>query len=233
MTEVVVYPLFSDCQDYTLDQYWRDVFFNCACNKFPRGMRYDSRSNSITIRPAEGDRITTETIILESRNPENVYLSMMDIFQNILRLRSSSDLRSQKKACNKDDDTGSPLTNLDCEWKKIRPRSVQDNLLMKFARRMEIEYELSEKDGRFLWTLIRVGFHSKKLSRSEDVIYSDRRIERIEGLEFDDDLGEFILTRECRASGKTDKLQTRNKFFQAVDRFIGDCRKRGIKLNGL
>lgn len=217
MSKVILHENILKCRDFTQDEDWREILYNCACNKFPRGIKYNSLKHTLYVRINNVGRLKTETIILPS-DPNNCYETLMYVFTNLLGLRSRKDIEKSKK----DIEIARKKNgiDLDCEWKKLKPRSVKNNILMNFAISKIDELELDKKDVSKLYRLIQLGLQFKKLS-SEDFEYDNGIIYSIKGLEYDEKTNFFILTNKQgtishNTSGKTDV----NHLEKAVDKWV-------------
>ena len=163
---VIIYPCFRDCQDFTLDQYWKDVFFACACNKFPRSIRYDGSSGTLYIRtPSVRGRSKVEAIDLPDR-PEEAYEVLIEVFREKLGLYSTKDLQIKKKEL--DEIQKQRRVNMDCEWKKLKPRSIKDLLIMNYVSKLKEDHGLTSKETKNLLNTIQLGFKFFELN-SKDI----------------------------------------------------------------
>ncbi len=215
-TTLVIYPEFLECQDFTLDQYWKDIFYMCACNKFPKGVSYDDQQRTIYIRIQTTGKPKRDITDLPQDSNE-IFGVMTDLFRDKLGMRSPRDLCIQKEEL--EEARKSKEINLDCEWRKLKPRYQRDLMIMNYVIDLKGEYSLSHKEARQLLSTIKVGFQMKKLSPN-DVDYIDRRIRGMKGLEYDKSIGEFIITNEANIVSKSDKGTPSKKFNQAIDRYI-------------
>lgn len=224
---VIIHPCFRDCQDFTLDQYWKDIFFACACNKFPRGVRYDSLLRTMYIRtPSSGGRNKIEAIDLPEK-PEEVYKVLLEIFREKIGLYSSLDLQIKKDEL--DEIQQQRRVNMNCEWKKLKPRSIKDLLIMNYVSKLRNEYNLSAKESKQLLVTIQLGFQFKQLD-SENVEYADREIKNISGLEYELSTKTWIITNPPQVISKSEKPIASQKFCQSIDRFLREYKSRRLRV---
>lgn len=215
--KIVSHENIMSCREFTQDEYWREMLYNCACNKFPRGIKYNSLKRTLYVRTNPTGRMRTETILLPL-DPNNCYETLMYVFTDLLGLRSEKDIEKSKKDIETARKKG--VIDLNCEWKKLKPRSVKNNILMNFALSQIDECELDKKDVSKLYRLIQLGLQFKKLS-SEDFEYENGVVYSIKGLEYDEETKFFVLTNKQGAishstSGKTDT----NHLEKAVDKWV-------------
>lgn len=218
MTEKnIIYPKFLGCQNYTLDDYWNDVFMGCSCNKFPRGTRYNEKENTLTVRvPLVQGKYKTENIQLPEDSKE-LYECMIDIFKEKMGMYSPLDLHIKREEL--EDIQDQYKIDLDCEWKKLKPRSVKDTLIMSYGTSLKNKYQLSSKETKNLISVINLGFQFKKLT-SDDIDYREREIKNIKGLKFNPETRTFYITNPPRKVNKSEKTVKSQKFLQAVDKYF-------------
>lgn len=226
-TAVIIHPCFRECQDFTLDQYWKDILFACACNKFPRGVRYDSSTGTLYVRtPSTGGKTKVEAIDLPEK-PEEAYKVLVGVFRDKLGMYSSRDLQIKKKEL--DEIQNQRRVNMDCEWKKLKPRSIKDLMIMNYVSRMKEEHNLTPKEAKQLLSTIQLGFQFKELN-SEDVEYADREIKSINGLEYIETERKWVITNPSKPVSKSEKTVTTQKFCQSIDRFLREYKSRRLRL---
>jgi hypothetical protein len=215
-TKVILYDYILSCRDYTQDEYWREIIYNCACNKFPKGVKYTAIKRTLYVRSNNAGRIRIETLSLPV-DTSNCYETLMYVFTNLLGLKSEKDIEKSKK----DIETARQQNNIDlnCEWKKLKPRSVKNNILMNFALSQVEDYGLDKKDVSKLYRLIQLGLQFKKLS-SDDFEYENGVVLSIKGLEYNEDTNFFVLTNKPGAiSHSASNKPNVNHLEKAVDKW--------------
>jgi hypothetical protein len=220
---LVIFPIFDRCKDYTLDNYWRDWFINCAHNKFPPGLRYDANHKSLLVKTAK----STESIIL-SDEPIDTFKIMMRVFREMLEMKSAKDLQVQSDEL--EEARKKRAINLECEWKKLKPRHIRDQFILNYIADMKKKYDLKAIETRQLASVIQLGFQFHNLT-SDDVEYSSGIIHNIAGLCFDEKKRIFYTTKKPTASSsKSEKNAASSKFYQSVDKFIREYSARSSKV---
>lgn len=214
-----IHPIFERCIQYTLDEYWQDIFRECAENKFPLGMRYNAATNTLYIKSAK-----KLTPIALPEEPVDVFKAMMKIFRNECEMKSSRDIEIQRG-----DLEGMKkqyTVDLKCDWKKIKPRSMKDQLIIEYVSRLKGLYTLSHTEVKGLLSVIQLGFQFKQLC-ADDIDYSNGVINGIDSIEFDEKTRKFYVARPQRAvSAKIERSVPPTKFNQEYDRFLKDYQKR-------
>lgn len=216
----LVYDKFIAYQKFTTDTYWKDIFYSCACNSFPKGVKYYNSKNTISVRSEPiKNKSRTEVFVL-SENEMSAFETIMHIFKDILNLRSETDIhiRSQEiENLRKKSDV-----NLEVEWKKLKPRSIKNQILMNFATAQIKERSLTAKDVKYLYYTIQLGLQFKTLS-DNDIHYEKGIVTGIDGLEFDKEKNTFLITNTSKPIAKCDTPVIKsNKLYQGVDKWAKD-----------
>jgi hypothetical protein len=213
---IIIHPCFQECQNFTLDQFWKDIFLLCACNKFPRGIRYDSSQRTLFVRTAgTGGRTKVEVVSLPE-NIEDIYLTSINIFKEKLGIFSSLNLQIKRDELK--NIQSQRKVDLDCEWKKIKPRALKYQMIINYVSKLKETYNLNIKEAKLLLSRIQLGFHLKKIC-SDDVCYSNYEIQSINGLEYNNLKKEWLILNNPRIVNKTEKPVATQKFYQSVDKF--------------
>ena len=221
--KMVVYTIFEKCTDYTLDEYWKDIFHMCATNKFPKGLRYDENRRVLYIR-IEGNR--TETVNVPTEATE-AFPVIMDVFKTYMNLLSPHDL-TQKKEHMKDLLQISSLSEF--EWKQIRSKIMKESLIGKYVYDLKEEHDLSVKESKTLFALINLGFQFKKLT-SENITFDDGYIKNISGIDYNEDTKVFTLVNDGKITPKSSKSSKSDAFYSSIERYIKDYEFRKSKLH--
>jgi len=226
-SQVLIYPIFAECKDYTLDPFWQDIFLKCACNRFPKNLRYNNKNSTINIKtPCAGGRSKTEVIDIPD-DPVEIFQAMMFVFREKLGLRSTRDLQTQ--ALELEGIKQKIKVDLDCDWKKLKPRTLKDELIMNYVMKLIEEYNLDPKDSRVLLPTIYLGFQYKKLT-AEHVEYEKGVIKNIIGLEIDPVEKRFYITNEPKVINKSEKTVQPRRFWRDIDKFLRDDRSKRLKM---
>ena len=215
----VIYKIFVECQQYTTDTEWKDILYSCACNKFPKGIKYDNVKNTIYIKYESYNKIQTNTVNVPSNN-EELFKLMMHIFKDLLNIRSENDIsasRMEMEVLRKKNEV-----DVNCEWKKLKPRSLKNHMLMLFSSSEVKKYDLEPKQAGILFKTIQLGFLFKKLN-SNDVNYENGEISSIDGLKFNNKSNTFELTHQPGSiSRSTTTTSKSNNVERAIDKWVKD-----------
>ncbi len=219
----VIYPIFEECKKYTLDPYWKDKFTNFAHNKFPSEIKYDPVHKNLILK-LDGKK--REVIGLPDDDPIFTFQVVMKILRENLNMNSNRDIKFRKEemeiACQKN------VCDLDCEWKKIKPRHLKDQFIMDYIAKLKEEHNLSSQEVKELISVVHLGFQFKALSQ-DGVDFSDGAVQNIEGLTFDENTRKFKIP-EYAVCGKTvEKIINPDRFVSTLKKFIRDDSLRRSK----
>ena len=164
-SEMVVYPEFEDCIQFTVDQYWRDILHKCARKKFPRGFMYQDRhlkhrASGNTTQLPEDTFMRTEIVIGFFR----VYgkmLSRMD--QENMRATMEMEVGGVK------------------EWKKIATSKGRRNALIETYINNRYQH-LSREIRKDIFIKIILAFEIKTITK-DDVVYERGEVMYIDGID--------------------------------------------------
>nr|QBK86540.1 MAG: uncharacterized protein LCMAC102_03350 [Marseillevirus LCMAC102] len=223
---IIIHPSFVECQNFTLDQYWKEIFINCACNKFPRGVRYDNNTHTLYIRTLTGTKSKVEAIDLPEK-PQDTYITLIQVFREKLGMYSSYDLQIKKGTL--EEIQNQHRIDLNCDWKKLKPRSIKDFMILNYVLTLSQKYKLTIKETKQLLTTIRLGFQFKVL-KSEDVDYTNGSIMNINGLIYDESLRVWTTTNSPSYSASPSEKVITQKFNQSIDKFLRDNKSRKLVL---
>lgn len=224
---LIIYPFFLEFSDFTFDNFWKDIFISCACDRFPRSSKYDPETHTLYIRtPDVGGRNKTEQIKLPNK-ASDAYLLMTQMFQNKLNIYSSRDLKIKREEM--EESRESRKVDLDCEWKKLKPKSLRDTFIMDYVISMGQKYSLSNKDIKKLFHQLQSGFQFKHID-GNDIEYSNGKITNIQGVNYHPEDKKLEFSRPSQKATKNDKSRINKKIFQSIDRFLRETASTQLKL---
>jgi len=197
----IIHPIFDECRKYTLDPYWQERFKQCSMNKFPRFMRYDSNRCIISIKRDIPPKIH-ENYSIDIQNPIKTYEMIMTIFRDILGLHSPRDIQISQEEI--EDIKRKRVINLNCEWNKIKPKNIKEQLITNYVVTLQELYQLKPSEIRHLSSIIQIGFQFKNI-QSQDIDYVNGVIKNISTLKFDETTRTFELSRKLDGKVKSEK----------------------------
>ncbi len=169
-SEMVVYPEFELCAQCVDDQYWKDIFQQCARKKFPRGFVYQDnylkhrQTNNMIMLPDDTVHKTQTAIYFFQENGK--MYSRRD--QAIRRVQLEDNIVRQ-------------LTNASLDWKKVaisknsRAAHIKDYVERKYGH-------LSQPIRHELITQISTGFETKFITK-DNVYFDGGQILSIDGVD--------------------------------------------------
>lgn len=195
-TANILYPTILKCRDCTQDEYWKEIIYNCACNKFPKGIKYNHTKQLMHIKSIASGKTKTEIVTL-SQDVSSCYDTLMHVFKTLLGLKSEDDISQSRKSI--EDARKNNDVDLDCEWKKLKPKTVKNHILMNFVVKtiddLNTDLPVKSKHVAKLYRLIQLGIQFKQLM-PEDFDYNDGIIHHIKGLKYDEKQKVFLLTNK-------------------------------------
>lgn len=220
MSTTIIHPLFEECKNYTLDPYWKEKFSSFARNRFPQGVRYDPTHRNLILK-TEGKK--TEVVGLPEDDPVSCFQTVMKIMREKFNMHSNRDITSRKEEM--ETESQKNICHFDCEWKKIKPRHLKDQLMMDYVAFLKEKHNLSPAEVRHLISVVQLGFQFKSLSQ-DDVVFSDGVIKNIEGLKFDKHKRKFVVPEYPPCSKLAEKTGHSDKFYSSLKKFLRDDASR-------
>lgn len=185
----IVYPHFSECAQFTLDPYWRQVFEECAKGHFPRGSGINPEGDVIYFR---GKNLNNRNYVSYrlSTEPETTFKELKQYFQSELGLRSKQD---RKKIRDEIDEICEGLQKTFIgSWQNIKKKKIRDPIIRKYILELKHKYELSDKETAEVAQMVKLGFLFNWIT-NEQVDYEDQCIKDITSLHFDEKTRRFHL----------------------------------------
>ena len=227
----IIHPIFDECKNYTLDGFWKEHFSNFAANRFPVGVRYDANHGNLILK-IDGK---SEIVALPRDDVFETFGVIMKVLRDKLGFRSTRDLKIQRQ--NIEDNLDEQRQNfsqdyLTCEWKKIRPRHLKDQLVMDYIANLQHKHSLIPSEVKHLTSVVQLGFQFRSLT-ADDVVYADGVISDIRNLKFSKTTRKFTtppVSVSSKSSDKTSKSQ--DPFYYAFDKFLKEDALRVAKIKG-
>lgn len=187
-----IYPLFTECAQYTLDPYWHQVFEECSRGHFPRGSGIDPEGKVIYFRTKNQANSNNRNYISYriKKNPEKVFKDLKQFFQEQLNFKSNQDRQEIRNELDvickglQDSYTGS--------WKEIKRKKIRDPIIRRYILALKDKYTLTDKETAEVAQIIKLGFLFNWIS-NDKVIYEDQQILDIQTLHFDPEDRSFEL----------------------------------------
>ena len=216
MTTKILHENISECCQFTDDIEWQKIIYNCACGKFPKGVKYNNTTRSLYVHPDLPGRKKVEKIQLPPKgaeNPEVCFGVLMDVFKNMLSLRSETDIIRDRDEIETVRKAGE--VDLDCDWKELKPKTLKNHILINFALSQITLYGLNKKHVNILYRQIQLAFQFKQLT-SDDVDYRNGVIIGINHVSFNESekslkLQENLLIFHTRQQQKITRITSNDR----------------------
>jgi hypothetical protein len=226
----IIFPIFEECKNFILDPFWKEQFSNFSHNQFPHGMKYDQAHHNLILRTDK----KTEIIALPGDNSGSftekdtieTFQILMKVLREKLNISSTRDLKVKEGEV--EEALKKRALDINCEWKKIKPKYIKEQLVTTYIGTLKERYSLSLTEVRQLTSIVQIGFQFKAFSQ-DDVVYSNGIVTSIKGLKFDKKNRIFIIPQCPRVPTKAEKPSTANKMFSNIDKFLRDNTLRVTK----
>jgi hypothetical protein len=223
MNKNLIYPHILACREYVDDPHWKDIIDSCACNKFPKGAKYDHSKRTLYIRYDFSGKPKGTSFVL-SDDPEKLCSILLYTFRELLGLRSCTDVTNSKLQLEKVRRKNNII--LDCTWKELKPRSVRNYILLNFASQQILSHpELSAthkdkvKNMKKLYRLIQLGLQFKLIA-ADDINYIDGKIESISGLTYNRPVDKLPNTSQRKGKKYVKKISVVESPPKNIDNFF-------------
>jgi len=214
----ILYEKFLNCQDHTLDNFWRSVFYSCAINKFPKGVKYDNNKNTLSVKYEKNRKVKIDIFHLQMDDSLKLFEKLIFIFKELLDIRSEYDISISKKEF--DDFRKLNEIDLDIEWKKLKPKSLKNNILMAFVSKEIKSKNIDQRKLKKIYNQLQLGFLFKYLS-NDDVVYEKGEIISINGFDFVEETKEYVFINKKNALYRIEKQIIKTNYFQQhFDRWL-------------
>lgn len=194
----------EQCSEYTFDPFWKDIFINCSKNKFPKSIFYDKASSCI--------KANKEIISLTDSTPiGDLFLKLCNLFKKLGVYSASDDIEREQDITDRKLDY---QPNFDGRWQEIGSSQLKSLFLMEYIHSFE---DCSRDEKVKLYAYLNLLFKFKVLM-SDDIIYEDRRISKINKLEYSPELKQF--TNKLTLSKHTkSQVVVEDKFIKGLKKY--------------
>jgi len=183
----VLYPIFNECAEFTLDPFWTQLFDECAKGKFPKGSSIDQNSGMTIYFKTKTDTVSYN---MKEKSPEQIFSDLKQHFQVYLKLKS---VRDNQEIQEELDDICKDLQEIfTSSWQNIRKKKIKDPIIRSFILDLKERYDLNDKETCQLAKIIKLGFLFNWIE-NDNVIYENQQIIDITTLTFDSEERVFTL----------------------------------------
>ena len=218
----VIYPIFTACEQFTIDDYWIGIFQNCAKGRFPKGLRYITSANTLVVRPVNSPSTRTRLARYDlPKDPKRSFDVMMNIFRTQLLLRSTDDIRSYKQSLlehTESDPVPEPKT-----WKDVVPKSKKEQLLIEYVSNLGNDHDMTPEETKAAYNVISAGISFKNILPKNIQIMTGK-ISEIDCIEVDPDTHEVCITAFVQQTASTSKSLPKNHLEVSLEKYRKMCR---------
>lgn len=182
----VIYPEINECQEYVTDIFWKRLFDDMSRGKCPKGIViFKTTVNSTYKRNGF-------SYCFEDTPPQKIASDLMEILKTSGCIYSSSDIKKEEKEFETNNTTKVSYSS----WKQIKIKKIRQQYIHDFVLRQTNKHKLSDHSSKQLMNLINSSLNVYKTHRSDDVLFENNEIVKIEDIEYDENLKEFTNLRD-------------------------------------
>lgn len=175
--------IFLTCGDYTLDEYWKQIFSDCAKNKFPKGCRFDATTNMLYIH-SKTLTTTYVTYDVTKNSPQQICNDFKRLCQEHLGMKSEMDKEDDQREI---EDLCKTMDEVNVKaWSQIKKKNARDPIIRGFIIDCAKQYNLDAIETDQLTNVVKTGFLFNWISK-DDVVFNNRKIQNITSLCFDEE----------------------------------------------
>lgn len=180
----IIYPIFYECIKFTDDDFWKNIFEELSYGKCPKSI-YISGNNIYSTNKRKNFSYVIDN---NNKNPEDVFNDIRDLLMNNTSICSTKDISKKKEQIKEN-----AVVDNYSSWSEIKKKNIREIYIIKFVIRMKRKYDISWPAARQLYSIIQIAF-LYKTQCSKDVIFTNGRIESINGIEYISETKTFINT---------------------------------------
>lgn len=204
-----LYPVFSKCIPYTSDPFWIGLLEDLSNGKCPKSI-YISNSTIYCTGKKNGFSFF---IPKEVNDYKEFFIHLKESLSENTSICSSIDIDIKKK---KIKESKREVTNTSL-WSDIKKKNTKDMYILEYVIRMKKKYNTEWCIARQLYSLVQIAFIYKTHS-SKDIVFNNKKIEKIHGIEFDGK--KFINIRPISDSILTEDVEEQKYLYHYWNKYI-------------
>jgi hypothetical protein len=170
----IIYPVFLECCEFSLDTFWSNIFEDLAYAKTPYGTYINKNFLCCSYRNKEF------SYKIERKDPKTLYTDIYNLLTEKLGILSHKEKIKKRADFHK---TELRIKETRQEWGNIRKKNIKDLLVERYVIDIKNKYSLSIKQAKYLLSVIFIAIVFKVIT-SKDIEYNDGKIQNIQGIEF-------------------------------------------------
>jgi hypothetical protein len=171
----ILYPIFLQCVEYSLDKFWSKIFEDLAYGNTPHGV-YFNRDCLCCGKGKTGE----STHVLDMKDPKKIYNNVYTMLNTSLGMMSPDERLQKKKEFLDMEENNKCSLN---KWSDIKKKNIKDLLIELYAVKMKQTHNLSIKQTQYLTSFICMALLFKAITQNH-IEMKDGRISNIVGIEF-------------------------------------------------
>lgn len=171
----IIYPVFLSCIPYAKNSFWENIFEELVYGKPPNGTFINKGFLCCSYKNKEFSYKIDTNI-----DPEKLYEDIYDLLTNKLNILSINEKNKKKLQFLEIEKN---IKDNFSDWKLIKKKNIKDLLIEKYALDMGKKFSLSKQQIKHLLTIIFLALVFKMIN-SKDIVYTNNKIQSIEGFEF-------------------------------------------------
>lgn len=216
-----IYKDLEICKEYTLDEYWTQIFDLCSKGKFPKGMRIINENSLLVTTTKQKKNYQIPCIDDDSHHV--LFEFMMGIFKNDLQMKSELD---KHRLWNTYRET---KVEKDIKmWKDIKTKNLRQTMLENYVLKLKEEYKLNVNETRHLLNLIKFHLNMGRIP-SNSIIIKNGQIDTITSIAVDPNNPSFIDI-EYKDETKPERTADVKKPWLECEKFIQQRNKNALKI---
>ncbi len=213
MIKDIIYPFFLYCTKYTTDEYWKNIFEDLSFGETPHNVFISKNMIQSIIKGKEFVYKINPT-----EDPEKIYKDLRSILSDKMNILSPTELQKNKNLIPK------TKTTID-KWSNIKKKTIKDILLSNYVVAICKDKDVTKNKTSDLLDIITL-FISLKILDNNDIILSDNKISRIEGLFFDDNMATFRFDKHVDfTNNDIEVIEENKKMINEWKKFVSQLEK--------
>ena len=169
----IIYPVFLECCEFSIDSFWENVFEDLAYGKTPYGTYINKNFLCCSYKNKEF------SYKIERKEPHVLYDDIYHLLTKKLGILSRKEKVKKRVDFHK---TESRIKEFRQDWGNIRKKNIKDLLVQRYVVTMKNKHDLTIKQARYLLSVICIAIVFKVIT-SKDIEYENGKIQNIIGIE--------------------------------------------------
>lgn len=171
----IIYPIFLECIQYIKDPFWKLIFEDLAYGKSPTGTYISKDFLTCSYKDKEF------SYKIERKDPYDLYIDVYNLLNKRVGILSNKEKTKKRVDFNKLEDE---VQDTKKSWGDIKKKNIKDLLIELYVIDMKNKFSLTHKQSQYLLSIICIAMIFKVIS-NKDIIYTDNKIQSINGIEFE------------------------------------------------